>query len=118
MLYEFEIIYRESEAGELKRFALTAETDEKAKEFMQQQELIVERVTELRPVVDFQRLIWNRDELAAAMGIKPATLSAKLGTGEIPWNAKIAGVERDVALQYIRKGYNQAGKTIHQELAA
>lgn len=124
MLRSFEAVYRETghpdgisdgtpvPFGAPQRFVMTAEDEIAVRELLEGQGFAVVKVTELGPVVQFDRPVYNLDEVAALLGILPSSVSNKLGAGEIPWNAKIRGVEREVLMAYIRKNYNPAGKAI------
>lgn len=128
MLRSFEAIYRETvlvpcladktpvAVGQPQRFVMSAVDEAAVREVLEGQGFAVVLVTDLGAVVQFDRPVYNRDETAALLGIKPNTLTHKLGTGEIPWNEKLGGVELAVLREWIRKGYNAAGKTIVREL--
>lgn len=128
MLIEFEVIYRETEqapglsngipvaAGDLKRFVMTAGDADAVRAVLEGQGFAVVQVTELYPVVNQAREVYNRDEAAAFLGIKPSTLTHKLGSGQIPWNASASGVEKAVLLVWLRKGYNAPALAIVKEL--
>lgn len=130
MLRSFEAVYRETAlpdgtsdgtpqpAGPPHCFVMTAEDEMVVRELLEGQGFAVVKVTDLGPVVQFDRPIYNRDQVAALLGILPNSLTNKLGAQEIPWNSKIGGVEREVLLAYIRKHYNPAGKAILKELQA
>jgi hypothetical protein len=75
-------------------------------------------VTELRAVVDWSKPVWDRTEFAAAIGKAAGTLTNMKGDGLIPWNAKINGVPRDVAMRWIEEHLNEPGKKIVEQLKA
>ena len=117
---EYQLIYRLRENGTsygpLQKLCLVAESEQDVRDAVGSSDLLALDVTEIRPVVDWEKPVWDLEEFAAAMSIKGGTLSKNKGDGLIPWSSVVNGCPRRVALKWIESTLNEAGKSIVRKL--
>lgn len=121
MTREFHVVYRLRSGlnggfGDMKAFNTIAPSEDVVRTALQSADCVILSVVEVRPVVDWEKPVWDLDEFAAAMSIKGGTLSGKKGDGKIPWSSQINGVPRAVAMKWIEETLNDAGKQIAAKL--
>jgi hypothetical protein len=116
---EFQVVYRADEGGKLGKIetvVLVGKNEDAIRDMLKSGLIQVLGVTLLRPVVDWDKPVWDRDEFAAAMNIKGGTLAQKMGDGKFPWNDTVSGVPSRVAMKWMEKGLNGPGMQILKEL--
>jgi hypothetical protein len=117
MNHEFQVLFRSGYdvLAPLQALVLVAETSEEIESSLKPDYKVVS-IVKIRPLVDFKKPVWDLDEFAAVMNIKGQTLSGKKGDGKIPWSTAINGVPSRVAMAWIDKTLNEAGKRILSDL--
>lgn len=121
MTREFQVVYRLREAlgadfGDMRALKVESTSENAVRSALASSDCVILSVVEVRPIVDWEKPVWDLDEFAAAMSIKGGTLSGKKGDGKIPWSSAVNGVPRRVALKWIEDTLNEAGKRIVEAL--
>ena len=121
MTREYQVIYRHRQpagfsAPQTMNFefdGLLAAAETHIRACLTAPEFAVLSVTELRPVVDWQKPYFNLDEAAAVCGVRGGTFSKRKGDGLLPWFDFGNGcVKREVLFAHIDQTANEPARKL------
>lgn len=128
MTIEFQVLYRHVQnpgtaaavpVGDVLTVLAVADAADQLKAQFEADGFHVLAVNEVRPVVDWSKPNFDRDEAAVFCGVEPITLSTKKGDGEIPFSAFGRGrYPRRLLEKFIENKLNPAGKKLAAQVEA
>lgn len=126
LAYEFHIFYRETKAtGERAAFGRVhsvtgcAQSEQELRQSLEDAGLQVISISKLRPLVDWSKPYFNREEFAHLVGWSSATVSRQRGSGTIPRSEFSTGLYPAKWVEkMIENQANEAGKEILNQLKA
>jgi hypothetical protein len=86
MNFEYQALYRQRDVGsDLKAIVIIARGEDEVREvFGSLPDLVLVRVQEVRPILDWNQQVFKRDEAAAFLRIGLSSLDAAMARGDLP----------------------------------
>jgi hypothetical protein len=121
LICEFQVVYRQRAGlaySEPKTAnGILATGADQVRAMFDHPEFVVLAVTPIRPVIDWTKPNFDRDEAAAFLCVKPNTLSIQKGAGDIPYYEYRSGLyPRALLERFLAKQLNPAGQALQKEL--
>ncbi len=111
------LIYGGIPCGPLLTVSFIAETADQAKTIVTGAGLHFISAVEVRPIVDWEKPLFTRDEVAAYLNVDPNTVSANKGDGKMPFCAiGKGGFPRRIVEKWVEESLNPPGKELLRKL--